>query len=34
MRKNFLEKLCTKCGGEIIQRHFSKNSKLSISMDQ
>ena len=28
------EKSFTKCGGETIPRHFSKNSKLSISLDQ
>ena len=33
-RKNFLEKLFTKCGRETSPRPFSKNSKLSISLDQ
>ena len=30
MRNDFLEKLCTKCGEEIIPRPFFKNPKLSI----
>ena len=30
----FLEKSYIKCGGETIPRHFSKKSKLSISLDQ
>ena len=30
----FLGKPCTKCGGEIIPRAFSKKSKLSLSPDQ
>ena len=34
MRNIFLEKRCTKCGGEIISRPFSKKSNLSISLDQ
>ena len=34
MKKNFLEKSCTKCGGETITRPFSKNPKLNISVDQ
>ena len=34
MRKNFIEKSCTKCGGESIPRPFSKISKLSLSLDQ
>ena len=34
MRHIFLEKSCTKSGGEIISRPFSKKSKLSISLDQ
>ena len=34
MRNIFLEKLYTKCGGETIDRPFSKISKLSISLDQ
>ena len=34
LRKIFLEKSYTKCGGETIPRPFSKKSKLSISLDQ
>ena len=34
MRKFFLEKSYTKCGGEIIPIPFSKKSRLSISLDQ
>ena len=34
MRKNFIEKTCTKCGRETIPRPFSKESKLNISLDQ
>ena len=34
LRKIFLEKSYTKCGGETISRPFSKKSKLSISLDQ
>ena len=34
MRKIFLEKSYRKCGGESIPRPFSKNLKLSISLDQ
>ena len=34
MRNIFLEKSYTKCGGETILRALSKNSKLSISLDQ
>ena len=34
VRNIFLEKSCTKCGGEIIPRPFSKKSKLGISLDQ
>ena len=34
MKKIFLEKLYTKYDGETILRHSSKNSKLSISLDQ
>ena len=34
MRRIFLEKSHTKCGGVTIPRPFSKKSKLSISMDQ
>ena len=34
MRNIFLEKLYTKCDGETIPRLFSKNSKLSISLEQ
>ena len=33
-KKNFLEESYTKYSGETILRSFSKNSKLSISMDQ
>ena len=33
-RNIFLEKSYTKCAGETILRPFSKNSKLSISLDQ
>ena len=32
--KNFLEKSCTRCGGEIIPRPFSTKSKLSKYLDQ
>ena len=34
MRNNFFEKLYIKCGGETISRPFSKESKLSISLNQ
>ena len=34
MRKIFLEKLYTKCGGETIPRNFSEKTKLSIFLDQ
>ena len=34
MRKIFLEKSYTKCGGETIPRPFSKKSKLSIFLNQ
>ena len=34
MKNIFLEASHTKCGGETILRPFSKNSKLSISLDQ
>ena len=34
MRSIFREKLYTSSGGETIPRPFSKNSKLSISLDQ
>ena len=34
IRHIFLEKLYTTCGGKAIPRHFSKKSKLSISLDQ
>ena len=34
MRKIFLEKLYTKCGGETISRSTSKKLKLSMSLDQ
>ena len=33
-RNIFLEKRHPKCGGETSSRHFFKNSKLSISLDQ
>ena len=34
MRNIFLEKLCTKCGGETSSRPFSEKLKLSISQNQ
>ena len=34
MRYIFVEKSHTKYGGETIPRHFSKKSKLSISLGQ
>ena len=34
MRSIFLEKSCTKCGGETISRPISKKMKLRISLDQ
>ena len=34
IRNIFLEKTCTKGGGEAGSRPFYKNSKLSISQDQ
>ena len=34
MRRIFVEKLDTKCGGETIFRLFSKKSKLSIFLDR
>ena len=34
MRNIFLEKSCTKCGGETSPRPFSEKLKLSISLDQ
>ena len=34
MRKIFLEKSNTKCGGDTIPRLFCKISKFSISLDQ
>ena len=34
IRNIFLEKLKTKCGRETIPKLFSKNSNLSISLDQ
>ena len=34
IRNILLEKSCTKCGRETIPRPFSKNLKLSISLDQ
>ena len=33
MRNNFLEKPCTRYGGETSPRLFSKNAKLSITLD-
>ena len=33
-RHIFLEKSCTKCGGETIPSAFFTKSKLSISLDQ
>ena len=34
MRNLFLEKSCTKWGGETIPRPFFKKSKLNVSMDE
>ena len=34
IRNIFLEKSYTKCGGDTIPRSLSKNSKLSISLEQ
>ena len=34
LRNTFLEKSYTKCGEEVIPRHFKKKSKLSIYLDQ
>ena len=34
MRNIFVEKSYRKCAGETIPRPLSKNSKLSISLDQ
>ena len=34
MRKTFVEKSYTKCGGEIIAKPLSKKTKLSISLDR
>ena len=34
IRNIYLEKIHTKCGDKAIPRHFSKKSKLSISLDQ
>ena len=34
MRNNFLEKSCTKCGGETSPRPFSGKLKLRIHLDQ
>ena len=34
LRNIFLEKLCTKCGGETSPRPFFKKLQLSISLDQ
>ena len=33
MKNDFIKKSYTKCGGETTPRHFSKKSKLSISLD-
>ena len=32
MKNIFLEKSYTKCGAETIPRHFSKKSKLNVSL--
>ena len=34
MRNIFLEKSCTKCGGETSPKSFPRKLKLSISLDQ
>ena len=34
MKNIFLNKSCTKCGGETIPRPFSKKINLSLSLDQ
>ena len=34
MRNIFLEQSYTQCDGETIPKHFSKKSKLNISLDQ
>ena len=34
MRKSFIEKPCSKCGGETFPRPFFEKSKLSISLYQ
>ena len=34
MRNIFVEKLYTKCAGEIIPRLLSKKSKFTMSLDQ
>ena len=34
MRNIFLQKSCTKCGGETSPRPFSKKIKLSLSLDR
>ena len=34
MKKIFLEKLYSKCGGETSPKHFSEKSKLSIPLNQ
>ena len=34
MRNIFLQKSCTKCGGETSPRPFSEKSKLNMSLDQ
>ena len=33
MRIIFIEKLCTKCGGETTPRLFSEKLKLTVSLD-
>ena len=33
MRKTFVEKSYTRCGGETIPRSFPKNQKLNIALD-
>ena len=34
MRNIFLEKSCTKCGGETSSRPFSEKLKLNVSLNQ
>ena len=34
IRKIFLKKPCTKCGGKTSPRLFSEKSKLTLSLDQ